>query len=92
MAILNKVFNHLIFRCVGAVLLGAFVVTLFAALLSLYGESHENIPRVTISKTLRFPENEKMLSDVAAQLAREGAALSTIAPAAGETGQPAPKK
>lgn len=83
MSVVNKLFNRLTFRCLGAVGAGVFVAALFSALLSAHGGGQDHIAPVTTARTLAFPENEKMLKDVSAQLAREGEALSKIAPAAG---------
>jgi len=82
MSAINKIFSRLAFCCLGAVFAGVLVVALFSALLSAYGGGQENIAQVA-TRTLKFPENEQMLKDVAAQLARDGETLSKIAPAAG---------
>lgn len=90
MAAIGKILNHLTLRCVYAVCIGVAVVTAFVALLSLYGaDSALNVhgagPAVHAAvKSMAFPENEEMLDAVADQLAREGAALSGIEPAAGK--------
>lgn len=99
MAAIGKILNHLTLRCIYAVCIGVAVVTAFVALLSLYGadpasnrhgaDSALNVhgagPAVHAAvKSMAFPENEAMLDAVADQLAREGAALSGIEPAAGK--------
>lgn len=80
----KKIIGPLTLRCVLSLFAGLVVVTLFAAMLSLYGQSQETVKTVALHQSLKFPENEKMLNDLASQLAREGAALSNIAPAAGD--------
>lgn len=90
MSVANKIFNRLALRCLCAVFVGTLVVALFSALLSVYGGSHERITKAT-AQALKFPENEQMLKDLSAQLARESETLSKIAPAAGEAEKPAPK-
>ena len=79
----KKTWGSVILRSLGAVIVGIGVVSAFVVLLSLYGASTESAP-VTATQSIKFPENEKMLDDAAAQLAREGAKLSNIEPAAGD--------
>lgn len=80
----KKIIGPLTLRCLFSLAAGLFVVALFAALLSLYGQDQERLSTVTAQQSLMFPENEKMLDAVASQLARDGAALANIAPAAGD--------
>ena len=87
----KKIFNRVTtFYSLCAVLTGAALMAAFSILLSLYGEAQEPTVQVTTQAAIAFPENEKMLKETADKIAREGAALSTIEPAAGET-QPASK-
>lgn len=79
----KKILNSLMFRCIYAVSIGVMIAVAAIALLFVHGQTQELAPK-TASKTWRFPENEKMLDDLSDQLAREGEAMSTIAPAAGE--------
>jgi len=81
------IFSRLVFRCICAVSLGVAVMAVFAALLIMYGEAQETYTQVTTARAIKFPENEKMLNDVANQLAREGEALSKVEPAAGQKNQ-----
>ena len=79
-----KLWRKIILRGIGAVFSGWAVVSVFVVLLSVYGFSPDNIPlKTTAIKAVKFPENEQMLNETAARLAREGEALSKIAPAAG---------
>ena len=84
----NKIWRSVILRSIGAMFIGIGIVSAFVVLLSLYGVSQENTPPVTAqsqkSLILKFPENEQMLDDLSAQLAREGIALSNVEPAAGD--------
>ncbi len=79
----KKIWVGVIWRSISAVLAGVGVVAAFVALLSLYGVSPEST-RITTARSLKFPENEKMLDIMSDQLAHEGAALSEIEPAAGD--------
>ena len=79
----KKTWARVALRSIAAVVVGISVVSAFVVLLSLYGASTETKP-VTAVQSIKFPENEKMLDDTAAQLAREGAKLSNIEPAAGD--------
>jgi len=73
-----------ILRSVGAVCFGWLAVMAGVLLLSRYGVEAEEafLPHRAIAT--KFPENEKMLNDVTAKLAKDGAALSKVEPAAGQ--------
>ena len=90
MPIERKISALLILRSLAAVLAGVAIVAVFVALLSLYGEQQEQSTPVT-AKVMPFPENERMLKSMADQLAREGQALSTVEPAAGDKVPATPK-
>jgi len=79
----KKLWRKTVLRGIGAFFFGWSVVTACVVLLSIYGVSPE-ITSVTATQSLPFPENEQMLNAAAAQLAREGAALSKVEPAAGK--------
>jgi hypothetical protein len=81
----KKLWRQVILRSLGAVVVGWAVVSAFVALLSLYGFSPDAVPVIAATQSPKFPENEQMLDDTAAQLARDGAALSKIEPAAGKS-------
>jgi hypothetical protein len=74
---------HLAYRSFGAVLLGSAFVLFVALILANYGETQETAS-VVAAKSIKFPDNEKMLAEQAAELARQGAALSSVEPAAGD--------
>jgi hypothetical protein len=80
----KKRWRTVILRSMGAVFLAWAVVMAGVGLLSRYGVASEEafLPHRAIA--IRFPENEKMLNDVTASLARDGAALSKVEPAAGK--------
>ncbi len=79
----KKRWMSLMLRSFGAVFLGWCVVSAFVVLLTLYGTSPDVVPVTTARSSLKFPENEQMLNAAAAQLARDGATLSKVEPAAG---------
>lgn len=82
-----NLWRKVILRGVSAVFFGWAVVSVLVALLSIYGFS-DNVPlRTTAIKAVNFPENEQMLNETAARLAKEGEALSRIKPAAGATSE-----
>lgn len=81
---LSKLFNRLTFYSILAVMAGVGFVAAFSGLLSLYGASQETADRVAV-RSIKFPENEQMLKETSARLVREGAALSDIEPAAGNS-------
>lgn len=70
----------------GALLFGTAIVSTFVALLSLYGisPSGEHMHHFTVTRGMKFPDNASSLDDMASQLAKDGAALSRIEPAAGD--------
>jgi hypothetical protein len=68
---------------IGALFSGWVAVSGLILLISVYGVSPDySSVRHTI-QAVKFPENAQMLDDITEQLAREGKALSKIAPAAG---------
>jgi hypothetical protein len=73
-------------RTLGALAAGLGIVYVFVTLLSLYGTSSDSLPLLA-SQPAKFPENEQALDDMAAELARQGAALSKVEPAAGTRAQ-----
>lgn len=62
----------------GAVVLGLVMV------LSSYGVAPEIMPAAPLQATAAFPNSKEALDEMSAELAREGARLSGIAPAAGD--------
>jgi hypothetical protein len=86
----KQLWRKVILRGIGAVVFGWAVVSVFVFSLAHdgVGVSPETARAVTATlPPLKFPENEEMLNAAAAQLAREGAALSKVEPAAGESVQ-----
>ena len=81
----QKLWRRVILRGIGAVVFGGVVVLAGVALLSGYGISHGHVHHVKTAtiKAIKFPENEQMLNEMTARLAREGEALSKVEPAAG---------
>lgn len=80
----KKRWRVVILRSAGALSFGWLAVMACAVLLSRYGLAPDDafLPRhVTVA---RFPENEKMLNDLTAKLAHDGAALSKVEPASGQ--------
>jgi hypothetical protein len=69
----------------GAPFIGAGIVLAFVTLLSHYGPlPDQSLPLAAARSSITFPESQKDLDALSAQLARKGAALSGIEPAAGE--------
>ena len=79
----KRLWGRITLRSIGAIFVGTAVVAAFVMLLSFYGSSQDNVSVIT-AQSLKFPENEIMLDTLSTQLAREGAALSGIEPAAGD--------
>lgn len=90
MPVKRKTWVGIILRSFGAVIIGVVAVVAFVSLLSLYGASQEPVVIRAAARPLAFPKNEQMLDALSERLAREGAALSGIEPAAGETAPAAP--
>jgi hypothetical protein len=88
---LTILLSRMMFRCLASVAVGIFVVMSFSGLLSLYGEAAEQ-PIEVSTNAMSFPENEKMLKALSVQLAREGARLAGIMPAAGNISAKRPAK
>jgi hypothetical protein len=82
----KKRWKQVVLRSVGAIFFGWAVVSALVLLLSLYGLSPDAAPVTALPSpklmAVKFPDNEKMLNDTAAQLAHEGAVLSTVEPSA----------
>jgi hypothetical protein len=79
----QSLWRKVILRGIGAVFLGTVTVIAFVSLLCLYGVTPET-SRTLNAHVLKFPANEQAMDDMTAQLAREGAALSKVEPAAGD--------
>lgn len=79
----KKLWRQVILRSIAAVFVGWAVVSAFVALLYFYGMSPDAVHITTAAQPPKFPENEQMLDAQAEQLAHDGAALSTVEPAAG---------
>jgi len=85
----KKRWRQCILRGFGAVFFGWAVICAFVVLISSYGVSdHIHVKKTTAIQTVKFPENEQMLDEMTAQLAREGQALSKMEPAAGARVEP----
>ena len=80
----KKLWRQVILRGIGTVAFSWAAVSALVLLLSLYGVSPEGTPIIpTTLQVVKFPENEQMLNETTARLARDGAALSKIEPASG---------
>ena len=83
MLFIRNILKSAVLRGAVSMALGVAVMAGLVSLLAYYAEAPEHVTKTAFHQ-LRFPENEKMLNEMAAELAREnGAALSDIAPAAG---------
>lgn len=68
-----------------SIFIGAGMVAVLSLTASFYNELHTDVGVDTqTAKYIAFPENKEMLEDMSIKLAREGAYLSEIAPAAGD--------
>ncbi len=73
-------------KCCYAIFVGVGFVTLFSFLLTSYVDTKEvsiNEQYVDAGDHIAFPENEKMLEEMAALLTQEAAGLAEITPASG---------
>ena len=79
----KKLWRQVILRGIGTVVFSWAAVSAVVFLLSMYGVAPEVSPITSSIQTVKFPENEQMLNETTARLARDGAALSKIEPASG---------
>ena len=79
----KKLWRQVILRGIGTVVFSWAAVSAVVLLLSTYGVTPDASPITSSIQTVKFPENEQMLNEATARLARDGAALSKIEPASG---------
>src|SRR5689334_1929034 len=84
MDFVKKVFTGLTLRCLGAVVVGIFVVALSVSMLSDFSNMQDPVIKDARLQHLKFAENEKMLNDLSSKLASEAESLSNVEPAAGD--------
>lgn len=81
----KKTITKLVVKTTYSLVIVAGVLTLMLLILSFYNETGRttNVEK-TASQHIDFPENQDMLNSMSDKLAKEGASLSDIAPAAGD--------
>lgn len=89
MSLAKKVLTSLPCRCAYALSAGIAVVSVIAFSLAAISGAEAPASKVTVYTRFHFPDDERTLKEFSAQLQKETEDLSNIAPAAGDSEDPA---